>query len=625
VSLHRLLLILLMLFCAEAQAVTRINTMELKSSLNDIDRLIRAGEYPAADAALKQLAGAGVGEGQLRLRRAKLAAATGEHETAIRICRLGLRENMDSRRLRLLLIGSLAAVDSLEAADREVRAYLRPDRLEPREAEQIMTVWLENGHPERGLALCDSLRRTHGDPRILTRSRAICLSELARYRETAAEYVRYLQISPHALADIRRDLRNRITTTDAATEFSAGLRDSLDTGAQAQVILLAIDTHLYLAEQKAATDLLSVYRWQPRQTVWMIQLAQLLVTEVAPDADIDRAVAKSNWLLNMLIQAFDNDRVSGRQITALQTLAADLVLAVLDRSDRSDSLDSFRDRIPDLLDVAGGGAWTHEPLLRARIRLAEFDCIGEADTQRAISDLDFLLSSVEMRDGLRNEARLALGRCHLARQDTSAARLVLSELVTTDETSVARLEGLYQLSLMDIAHGQWEPAREQLAQLALADPSADIANDALSLGLLLAELMDDPLLDPQVKDLYGRAVLLELLRRDDDRLAVLAQLADVASEFSSPATRAVAEQALMDLAQLNARRGGVNTAIRNFSRLAADYPDGRYPARALYLKGDLLAGQTRYQDAFRAWELLLIQYPASPQAEGARRRLQEYR
>lgn len=613
----------ILLFCTQAGAVVRIDNMELRSSLYDIDSLIREGDYSAAEAALLRLTNSGVDETQLRLRRAQLAAVTGDHVAAIRFCRAGLEEGMDGRRLRLQLIESLAALDSLPAAEREATVYLSDTHLNPLEGQLIVDIWLQQDQPQKGLAVCDTLRRRFRDPALLARSRAVCLAGLGRYREASAEYLKHLHASPHALAEIRRALPGQLATDEeAAREFTAGLRDSLQSVSGAHAVILSIDVLLCLQDTDQAIHLLEAYDWTPRATVWMLQLIEDMISRLT--ADDVRSESPRRWLLSALTDIYDQRRISGRQVPALQNMTADLILAVLDgESDHQLPGDLHRD-LESLLGRAEAAGPVPERIMKAHIRLAEHDCRWGGVSPRVIDDLQSLSGSAPSYE-VRAQALLALGGCQLAGGDTLAARRILTTLEAGALTTDARLRGSFLLGQLDLAQDQWESARERFAALAAADPGADISNDALDVGLLLAEMIDDPFLDPRARTLWNRVTLDLLLGRREDRLTALAELSSLAAGKSSPATLTVCEQALLDLAQARMRQGDTSQAIVDYGRLVLDYPNGRYPAQALMRKGELQAEVGQADDALRSWELLLVQYPTSPQAEYARIRLQEYR
>jgi len=238
-----------------------------------------------------------------------------------------------------------------------------------------------------------------------------------------------------------------------------------------------------------------------------------------------------------------------------------------------------------------------------------------AQLERLLVDLDLPLEGVAL-------CRLELGVSHLAAGDSSRARTVLTRLGRSPRFPEAAGHAHYLLARLDMAQGHWETARDRFASVALDNPRADFANDALDLGLLLAEELENPVGGPPTLIRYAPVALQELMDRPDSLRAALAEFvewAGTALDTSSP--QPLLERALYALALARRDSGEIDAALALCDRIVLDHPDGRYPDRALALKGEMLEADGRGDEARLAWERLLLQYPDAMIAEDVRESL----
>ncbi|MBK7702272.1 MAG: hypothetical protein IPI34_04935 [bacterium] len=256
-------------------------------------------------------------------------------------------------------------------------------------------------------------------------------------------------------------------------------------------------------------------------------------------------------------------------------------------------------------------------LYSARIRLAAYtrDVLGRpaeaaATLERLLVDLDLPLEGVAL-------ARLALGETYLAARDTARARTVLTRLGRSPQFRDAAGRAHYLLALLDFAQGGWETARDRLASVALDGSASDVANDALDLGLLIAEELMQPTGGPSRLAAYAPAVGAALVRDDAARLRESLQA------FVRDAGVTVDQDRLLDrvrleLAETLLRSGDADGAAQQCRLVAADHPSGPLAPRALLREGEALVAARREQDGRDVWERLLLQYPDALEAEDAR-------
>jgi tetratricopeptide (TPR) repeat protein len=223
--------------------------------------------------------------------------------------------------------------------------------------------------------------------------------------------------------------------------------------------------------------------------------------------------------------------------------------------------------------------------------------------ERLLMDLDLPLEGVAL-------ARLALGECYLAAGDTSRGRLVLTRLGRDTDFREAAGHAHYHLARLDLAEGHFATARDRFAAVALDNPAAPYANDALGLGLAVAEELQNPTGGPTLLTLYARAVYFDLTAQPDSQRVSLQRYVDQAAvHVDLEADQPLLERGRFELAGLLAAAGRREEALAQLQRVVLDHPDGRLPAAALAESGRLLADGGRFADARRQYELLLAQYP----------------
>ena len=111
--------------------------------------------------------------------------------------------------------------------------------------------------------------------------------------------------------------------------------------------------------------------------------------------------------------------------------------------------------------------------------------------------------------------RLTLGECYLAAGDTARGRVVLDNLGRDPEFRQAAGHAHYHLARLDLAQGHFGMARDRFAVVALDNPGAPYANDALDLGLAIAEEMENPSGGPSILALYAASVYFDLTAQPD--------------------------------------------------------------------------------------------------------------
>ncbi len=580
--------------------------------LAEADKLLELGSLDRAEDLLDRLEQEGrVRPRDLLPRRARLARLRGDQALAVDLTRQALALMPGNPRLLRELAGSLAALDRLPEA-REAMARLRRATPDPRSGAMLaIQAWRDEGRPAEGLALCDTVRRELGDPHFLSRLRAACLLGLDRPAAAADEVVDGLRANPLDLPLVRTELLDGLAAPGAAEPVLDRLAARAgEADARPEERILAADLHLAAAGTEAALAEVEPLLTEREAQTALLQWASTLALEAPLQADGSRRRATTELLLEALPRLVAEGRPSG----ILRIRVLDLLARVAEDALAGGWLERDPERavarLERVLTLVRQGHPTSPHLYSAQIRLARFlkDELGRpeeaaARLERLLTDLDLPIEGVAL-------ARLTLGECYLAADDTARARLVLTRLGRSQQFRAAAGHAHYHLARLDLAEGHWETARDRFATVAMDAPEADYANDALALGLAIADELENPTGGPDLLSAYARAVRWELAARPDSQIVALERfVGEAAARVDLSRPQHLLERGRFELAGLLHERGRDAEALAQCERILLDHPDGRYPAEALRLAGRIHAERGEAEQARRAWERLLVQYP----------------
>jgi len=584
------------------------------SRLLEVDQLIRLQNYGRAATMLEEAEKLGAPRAETLPRLVALAEGTGDAARTADLCREGLQE----RPGQLRLLRALAGAEMERGRLPEARAALAdlfaasPNRASS--VAEAVGLWRAHGHPAEALALCDSLRAAQGDARVFQRQRAACLLELDRVEEGVGEAAGELAANPLNLPLVRDGLLDLLPTRPQRERAVAALARS-DAGVPAARLLRA-ELLLRLGRAGDAATATADLADDPAAAQVLLHAATILAKELPLETEPAARRPVADWLLATLEKLSGSAAVPrGQQLKVLDLLAGvcEDVLA-LDAPD-ADRADAAR-RLDAVLELVRARSPGSSRLYSARIRLAAYtrDVLGRpaeaaASLERLLVDLDLPLQGVAL-------ARPALGETYFAARDTARARTVLTRLGRSPQSRDAAVRAHYLLALLDFAQGGWETARDRLASVALDGNDSDVANDALDLGLLIAEELMQPTGGPSRLAAYAPAVGAALVRDEAARLAALqAFVRDFAGEADQDR---LLDRVRLELAEALLRAGDADGAAAQCRLVSTDHPSGPLAPRALLREGAALVAAGRAQDGRAAWERLLLQYPDALEAEDAR-------
>jgi len=594
--------------------------------LAQIDQLIRLGYHSRAHALLEELAKAGASEDEVRRRRITIALAVGEHDRAVDLAREALAADRSDPVLWRELAAALAQrgdlADARDALDRFLGLVSRRDGGGFATAVDILQA---AGDHTGAVALVDSARTVLGDPGFLARPRALALLALDRPEEAAREAVADLTASPFNLQLLRRDL-----LAEDAPPLPPAFGDALlDLAGRpqvgAEVAVLAANVALVRGDAATARGLVLPRLDDTDAARAALHNAGTLARELPLIAGAREQQAVVDYLVAVLPELARHPRLTVRlHQRALEALAETCVQAL--QNDRlGPDPAAAADRFGELLALVRAGHPEAPELYAAQIALARYErdrlrrpLAAASRLEAMLLDLDLPLEGVAL-------ARLVLGESYLAARDTARARQVLTALGRDTEFRAPAGHAHFLLARLDLAQGHLGTARDRFAAVALDNPAAPYANDALELGLVVAEELQNPTGGPDLLLRYARSVWWDLAAEpDSQRVALERYVGRAAVQVDLDEPQPLLERARLELARLERGRGRTDAALAQLERIVLDQPDGRLAPRALALRGEILATERGdAASARREYERLLVQYPDYLFATEIRQRLRE--
>lgn len=597
----------------------------VERQLAQIDQLIRLEHLSRANAMLEQLAGAGAPASELNKRHVRIALALGDHERARELAREGLAATDGDPELWRHLAAAELGLGDLAAGRRALDEYLaRVD--DPRSGlATAVDMAAAAGQPLLTIALIDSARVLVDGPSFLARPRATQLLSLGRIEEAAREIRAVFEDSPFNLPFVRQEL-----LAAGSEHLPVALDRSLtamadEPGAPPELAILAANISLLRGQADRARDLV-VPRLDDRKAMRAaLTNAGVLVSELPMLADGPELQAHVEYLVDLLPICAGRPGPTARQRQhALDNLAATCMVALqrglLDQDPRAAVA-----RFGALLQMVRDGHPESAQLYAAQIELARFTRDRLRDPMAAASRLETLLLDLDLPLEGVALARLALGESYLAARDTTRARRVLTALGRDPDFRAPAGRAHYLLARLDLAQGHIATARDRFAAVALDSPGAPHANDALSLGLVIAEEMQNPTGGPDLLLRYARSVWYDLVAEPDSQAVALHRYLERAEVQVDPSTpQPLLERARFELATLQRAAGNPGPALEQLDRIVSEQPAGRLAARALALRGEILADdRLDAAAARREYERLLVQYPDYLFAGEVRQRLRD--
>ncbi len=585
--------------------------LDLRRRLIELDRLLVLGSISRAESLIKDLEQHSALRRELVTRKIKLAQLKEDHLEAIRLCRDALAGQARNPGLWRSLAESQLAVDQPDSAMHSIGSFIATNP-NGRSATMVGVDLLQKaGQHGMAVTLIDTMRVMLVEVRLLGRQRAVSLLLLDRQLEAADEVAAELRSNPFNISLLRIELLEGPYNAALHGEFLERLKDrSGEPGAQGAEALLAANLMVASGDVDGALALVEPQFVGRRSIMALLQNTILLVRELELMEGTDQVQPSVDYLLVVL------EKMAGpvNRDLILRQRAADQLAHVCEIALGVGALGpdprQAADRFGELLALVREVHPTSEYLYSSQIRLAAYTRDVLLEPELAARRLERLLLNLNLPTNGVALVRLTLGECYLAAGDTSRGRIVLDSLGRDPQFRQAAGHAHFHLARLDLAQGHFATSRDRFAVVAMDNPGAPYANDALDLGLAIAEEMDNPSGGPTILTLYSGSVYFDLTAKPAKRTAALEEfIAEATLLLDLEEPQHLLERARFELATLYRDGGRTNEALAQLDRVIADHPDGRYPARALEMRGSILQAAGRPEEARRALERLLAQYP----------------
>lgn len=202
-----------------------------------------------------------------------------------------------------------------------------------------------------------------------------------------------------------------------------------------------------------------------------------------------------------------------------------------------------------------------------------------------------------------NQAAYDLGRLAVTQNRLEDARIQFSRLLTRLRTGDLADLARYELAQLHFYQGDFDAA-DSFTRAMQENTSTDVANDAIEMKVLLIESMGPDSLNTPLR----RFARIQLLSRQREYDVALHQLDDLMEEFGS---HALADDMLMQKADLLARTGTIDEAIMSYLQLPLLHPASFYGARSLVEAAALQARFGSPEEAIQTYQRVLTEYPGS--------------
>jgi len=431
-----------------------------------------------------------------------------------------------------------------------------------------------------------------------------------RHREAMREYVALLDESPNRLGFVRSRLQEFVDRDEGIDAGTTVLRDAveanpLNTTYRELLAWFYMSTDDYEAAYDVYRALDQLQQSEGRQLYAFAQKA----------ADADH-FSVATTAFEAVLERYPDAEIAAQARRALgdtyRRWAADDADDSGMGTDSSARYDAARQAYRAFLDEHP----SHEarPEVLGTLGALELDVYRALDTARAT--LERVVSSHPSTPAA-DEARYDLARIALLRGDLERAELLFSRLADQAQSDALADRARFELARLQFYRGRFDAAATR-AQTSSADPSADVANDAIELSVLIQENRGPDSLDTPLRQ-YARAQL-DLRRRRFE-----AATTRLDSLLQNHGRHALADEARFDRARVQLARRDTSSARRTLRALPRRHPRSPYADRSLYRLAQLSEAQDQPEEAIALYDRLLSDYPQSLLAQDARTRLRTLR
>lgn len=585
--------------------------VDLRRRLEELDRQLMLRNVARAEDLLKDLSQHSALQRELITREILLAQLQGNHEQAILLCRETLIQQTLNPTLWRYLAYSELSVGNVDGA-REAVGHFIATNANTRSASVVgVELFRTRGHQEVAVALIDSMRVALHEPHFLGRSRAIGLLVLGNQKEAAAEVSQELRGNPFNLSLLRTELLEGRYDPERHAEFLRICKErSLEATSNPAEVLLVVNLELAGGNDTTALELVRNLLENPKTAVTVLGNVSPLVRELDLLAEGKESKATNRYLLGVLETMATDPAISLNLRKRSARYLALAAIVAMDSGLLGSSATETIDEMGRYLEIVRSVDPTSEQLYSSQIKMVQFtrDHLGQPAV--AARRLESMLMDLNLPSEGVALVRLTLGECYLAAGDTSRGRTVLTSLGRDPDFHTAGGHAHFHLARLDLSEGYFATARDRLAVVAMDNPAAPYANEALALGLAIAEEMENPSGGPEVLALYSKAIYFDLIAQPDKRRTALEHFVRMGnSTLDLEEPQHLLERGHWELAELFAEEKNYQAAIAELKQIYTLHPSGRYPGKSLAKQGELYMVMGQYGKARDVYQQLLVQYP----------------
>jgi len=591
--------------------VTPQSIVDLRKRLQELDRQLLLGNVGKAGDLFLDLSQHSVLQRELVSREIRLEQLMGNHEKAISLCQEALdQQPLTSSLWRILAASELALGHVDEASVANVK-FIATNSNVRSSAVVGVDLFRNNGYQGIAVALIDSMRVVLQEPRLMGRVRAMGLLKTGKQKEAAQEVSLELRTNAMNSSLFRAELLGGLYNPALHTEFLNACREQArQADRNSSEVLLVVNLELAAGNGAEALTLTKELLTDPKLVAKVLGSIMPMVREVKILKNPKERAAINSYLLSVF-EIMVSDRTVSRNLRrrAGKYLARSAVLA-MEGGYLWSSPDETVQKVGHYLELVHKIDPNSEQLYAAQIKMVRYTRDHLGQPRVAARRLESMLLDLNLpTDGVAL-VRLTLGECYLAADDTSRGRTVLTSLARDPNYHTAAGHAHFHLARLDLAEGHFATARDRLAVVAMDNPAADYANEALELGLAIAEEMENPSGGPSVLAMYARSVYFDLVSKPAERRAALEHFVQTGTAtLDLEEDQHLLERGRLELAKLLTDAGEYSAAIITLKDIYKWHPRGRFPAESLALQGKLYLAMGNTVQANEVWQQLLVQYP----------------
>ncbi len=593
------------------KAMSPHSVKDLRRRLEDLDRQLMLRNLGRAEDLLQDLSQHSVLLRELVTREIRLAQLKGNHEEAIRLCKETLVEQFLNPSLWRYLAVSELAMGNVDGSYEAVAKFMATNANTRSASVVAVDLFRARGYHKVAVGLIDSMRGVLNEPRFLGRIRAVGLLILDEQAEAAAEVSLELRTNPYNLSLMRTELLEGFYIPAKHKKFLRVCKEkSMEPGRKPAEVLMVANLELAGGNDPEALMLVRSLLNDPTTAVTVLSNVTPMVRELPLLSNQEESTAITRYLLGVLKTMINESRMTLNLKKRVSRYLAMTSVVAMGNGTLGSTPDATIAQMGQYLNLVRAVNPSSEELYSAQISLVQYtrDHLGQPVV--AARRLESMLMDLNLPNEGVALVRLTLGECYMAAGDTARGRMVLTRLGRDQNYHTAGGHAHFHLARLDLAEGHFATARDRLAVVAMDNPAAPYANEALELGLAIAEEMENPSGGPAVLALYARSVYFELVAKPEERMAALEHFVRYCTTtLDLEEDQHLLERGRMELARLLAEEGQYPAAITELQQIFKLHPRGRFPGESLALQGELYLAMGKTAKAGEVWQQLLVQYP----------------